>query len=63
MTFAFLGYTILFSVMGSRVISEETYLRVSDIFTSRISLSLATNIVATGLIAWKLWCVRPMFHH
>jgi hypothetical protein len=58
MTFTFLGYAALDSVEEIATIPEEKYRLMSHVFTSRAALSLATNAVATFLIAWKLWFVK-----
>jgi hypothetical protein len=59
-TFAYLGFTIQFSDSGSQVSSNPGYLLTVNMFTSKISLSLATNVVATLLIAYKLWTHRTV---
>lgn len=56
MTFAYLALTVEFSTRVSSVLDGKELL-VNNVFTARIALSLATNAIATLLIAYKLWYV------
>jgi len=54
MTFTSLGMTVQFSDAANSV-SHEQRVTTSNVFISRLFLSLATNVVGTLMIAYQLW--------
>ena len=52
-TFTYLGLTVQYSLNAS---GAQNNLLLQNVFVSRLALSLATNVVATLLIGYQLWC-------
>ena len=59
-TFAYLGFTVQYSDSGSQLTTDKALILTQNMFTSKLALSLATNIVVTLLIAYKLWFVHTI---
>ncbi len=51
------------AVVQSRVLTDPSYLAVFQKFMIALpSLTLATNVTATALILWRVWCVLYVSH-
>ena len=51
------GYSLVFSIVEGASPAAEGSLSSVEIETILVVPTLCTNLLSTGLIAWKAWCV------